>query len=251
MLCAEHTILNPTQMGTQRGRFKMRLRWQVSPERTTTSRKTVRAALPILVMVAAVTWSTTFINSRASAQSPPASSQQYLPSTTRPDANLDDNRPTAAAVRWQNNLGPAPAPVDPNQERTAAVILVKNALIAVNQGNLTGNFTVLRDLSSPGFRERNSAGELATIFQNIRQQKIDLSPIVVLDPVMSQPRLTADGQLFLEGYFASQPKRINFRLAFIKDQKSGGWMIETVSVGLVSVDASLAEQAAQRANPYR
>src|SRR4051794_7956262 len=68
-------------------------------------------------------------------------------------------------------VAPTPATaVQPDSQRTIIVILVKNALLAVNQGNLTGNYTVLRDLASPGFREKNSAADLGAIFQNIRQQ---------------------------------------------------------------------------------
>jgi hypothetical protein len=88
---------------------------------------------------------------------------------------------------------------------------------------------VLRDLSSPGFREKNSAADLATIFQGVRQQKFDLSPIVVLDPVLNQPRISQDGQLMLDGYFSTQQMRINFQLAFLK-AGNGAWQIHGVSM---------------------
>lgn len=126
--------------------------------------------------------------------------------------------------------------LNPN-DRAAACILIKNTLVAVNQGNLTGNFTVLRDLSSPGFRARNSAGDLATIFQTIRQKKVDLSPVVTLEPVIAPPRVTKEGLLMLEGYFASQPLRINFQLAYLKDA-NGGWMIDAVSVGVAPANGT-------------
>ncbi len=129
--------------------------------------------------------------------------------------------------------------VQPDSQRTTALILVKNALLAVNQGNLTGNYTVLRDLASPGFREKNSAADLAAIFQTIRQQKIDLSPIVVLDPVLNQPRVTVDGELILEGYFTAQQLRVNFQLSFLK-AKSAGWMIHGVSINAVPAPTTVA-----------
>ena len=37
-------------------------------------------------------------------------------------------------------------------------------LIAVNHGNLTGNYTVLRDLGSDRFRQQNDAARLAAVF---------------------------------------------------------------------------------------
>jgi hypothetical protein len=139
----------------------------------------------------------------------------------------------------------APAPVaQQDEQRTIAIILVKNALLAVNQGNLTGNYTVLRDLASPGFREKNSAADLAAIFQNIRQQKVDMSPIVALDPVLSQPRVTADGQIALEGYFEAQQMRISFQLLFIK-APTNGWMIHGVSLNAVPLATTTAATARQ------
>src|SRR5262249_35765880 len=140
---------------------------------------------------------------------------------------------------------PARVPGVPSQlaqqdsQRTIVVILVKNALLAVNQGNLTGNYTVLRDLASPGFREKNSAADLAAIFQNLRQQKIDLSPVVALEPVLSEPRVSADGQIALEGYFEAQQMRINFQLVFLK-APTNGWMIHGVSLNAVPLSAAVA-----------
>jgi hypothetical protein len=144
------------------------------------------------------------------------------------------NTATAAAVAPQQPV------VQQDAQRLAAIILVKNALLAVNQGNLTGNYTVLRDLSSPGFREKNSAADLATIFQGIRQQKFDLSSIVVLDPVLNPPRLSPDGQLALDGYFSAQQMRINFQLAFQQSNK-GTWLIHGVSLNAVPDPATVSQ----------
>lgn len=135
-----------------------------------------------------------------------------------------------------------PPTVSHTDLRNGAVILVKNALIAVNQANLTGNYTVLRDLASPGFRERNSAADLAKIFQNLREQKIDLSPIVLLDPILNRPKQTDEGLLLLKGYFPSEPVRVNFEMLFVK-AGSGGWMIQGVSIGTAKVETVAANEA--------
>jgi len=137
------------------------------------------------------------------------------------------------------NPGPSsPGAIQPDTQRMAAVILIKNALLAVNQGNLTGNYTVLRDLSSPAFREKNSAADLAAIFQGVRQQKFDLSPIVVMEPALSEPRLTAEGQLALDGFFAFPQMRVNFQLLFVK-AGNGGWLIHGVSLNAAPETAAI------------
>ena len=64
----------------------------------------------------------------------------------------------------------------------ALAIMIKTMLIAYNDANLTGNYTVLRDLASPSFREANSSASLAEIFKDMRQKKIDIAPIVLFQP---------------------------------------------------------------------
>ena len=117
-----------------------------------------------------------------------------------------------------------------------AVMLVRNTLTALNHANLTGKYTVLRDLGSPSFRERNSAAQLATIFQRLREQKSDLSPILVHDPVFTEgPVVNQAGELQIAGFFPTQPLHVQFRLGF--QRVPAGWVIDTVSVGTVAPQA--------------
>lgn len=134
------------------------------------------------------------------------------------------------------------------ETRKLAHLLIKNALISVNQGNLTGNYTVLRDLASPGFRERNSASDLGSIFANLRQQKIDLSPIVLIDPVITQSKFIKEqNQLRLAGYFPSEPVQIKFDLIF-QMANPGGWMIHGVSIGTEAVEAQSRNEVQESAS---
>lgn len=50
------------------------------------------------------------------------------------------------------------------------VILVRATLSALNDANRTGNYTVLRDLGAPGFRQANSAARLGEIFSDLRKK---------------------------------------------------------------------------------
>ena len=47
------------------------------------------------------------------------------------------------------------------------VLLVRTTLITLNDALQTGNFTVLRDIAAPGFREVNTAGRLAQSFSDL------------------------------------------------------------------------------------
>jgi len=129
----------------------------------------------------------------------------------------------SGSAAFAQNL-PQPPP------REIQIMLVKNAITAVNQANLSGNYTVVRDLGARGFRERNSAATLATTFAALRDQKMDLSPILILEPKFTeQPAITPDGRLSLVGFFPTQPLQVQFRLTFLWE--NGGWTIDSLGVG--------------------
>jgi hypothetical protein len=118
-----------------------------------------------------------------------------------------------------------PPPLDP----AAQVMLIRNTITLINHGNLTGNYTVVRDLASDGFRKRNSAADLAATFANLREQKLDLSPILVIDPQLAEaPREIGPGRLQMVGQFPTRPQAVQFVLVF--QHVGAGWMIDEVSL---------------------
>jgi hypothetical protein len=117
----------------------------------------------------------------------------------------------------------------PPWDNAAQLMLIRNTLTLVNHGNLTGNYTVLRDLASENFRRRNTAADLAATFANLRQQKLDLSPILVIDPLLAQPPAElAPGRWQLVGSFPTRPQAVQFALVFVRVE--AGWMIDEVSL---------------------
>jgi hypothetical protein len=116
------------------------------------------------------------------------------------------------------------------------VMFVKNALTALNHGNLTGNYSVLRDLGSEGFRQKNTAADLATAFAKQRQQRFDLSPILVSEPQFTQqPTEVAPGKLKLVGYFPTQPQAVQF--AVVYHRTDNGWGIDEIVVAMTPLPA--------------
>lgn len=94
-------------------------------------------------------------------------------------------------------------------------IMIKTTLIAFNQANLTGNYTLLRDLAAPSFQQMHTAARLSEIFQSERNKNIDISPVVLLRPnLVRAPSIDARGRLHLEGYFPSNPQAVYFVLVF-------------------------------------
>jgi hypothetical protein len=119
---------------------------------------------------------------------------------------------------------PQPAQID----RNGVLILIRSTLLALDQANKTGNYTVLRDLGAPGFQV-NTAARLAEIFAKQRNDKIDLSAIATVDPQLSLPaQIEPDGRLHVAGLFPSAPAPVNFDLTFTP--VDGQWRLLGLSV---------------------
>ena len=133
-------------------------------------------------------------------------------------------------VRKLELVAPSPPlPALPSPEDMLG--LIRSTLIALNQANQTGNYTVLRDLAAPDFRNGNDASRLGAIFQVLRAQSVDLTPLLRISPEVSKaPSIDQRGLLSLVGYFPTQPLRVNFDLAF---ELSGDiWRAYSISVFL-------------------
>jgi hypothetical protein len=106
----------------------------------------------------------------------------------------------------------------------ALLVLIRNHIIALNQANLTGNYSVLHDMASPGFQQANSLDKLRSVFAVLRDRQIDLAPVAVIEPKLSRPAaVDQNGMLRLTGFFPSEPERVNFDMAF--QIASGQWRL--------------------------
>jgi hypothetical protein len=128
---------------------------------------------------------------------------------------------------------PPPATHQAQIDRNGLLILVKSTLIALDQANKTGNYSVLRDLAAPGFAAANNPAQLAEIFANLRRDKTDLSGVLVLEPQLTiMPEINAGGMLHFAGFFPSAPAQINFELLFAPIDRQ--WRLFGVSTNVGS-----------------
>jgi hypothetical protein len=119
--------------------------------------------------------------------------------------------------------------VVPSAEST--VILIRSTLLSLNDALRTGNYTVLRDLSSPSFREANAAGRLHEIFSKLASQRIDLSAVAILTPKLPQPpAIDQKKRLRISGHFPGEPVQLNFDLTFEAVAKR--WQLFGIAVNL-------------------
>ncbi|TGP85460.1 MULTISPECIES: hypothetical protein [unclassified Mesorhizobium] len=117
-------------------------------------------------------------------------------------------------------------------DRNGVLILIRGTLLALDQANKTGNYTVLRDLGSPNF-QANSAAQLGDIFANQRKQALNFGAVAVLEPQLTLlPQIEPNGMLHMAGFFPSVPMQVNFELLF--EPVNRQWKIYGVSVNLTS-----------------
>ena len=128
----------------------------------------------------------------------------------KPDAS--DSAPDAKPAKKPKEKA-AKKPALP--DTATMVVLIRGAVIALNQANMTGNYSVLRDMSAPGFQAGNSFAKISTIFAELRNRHLDLAPIAAIDPrLFNSATIDKGGLLRLTGFFASRPEQVNFDLAF-------------------------------------
>jgi hypothetical protein len=140
-----------------------------------------------------------------------------------------------AAVTTSFAASPAPDGVVPARpidiDRNSVLTLIRTTLIALQQANQTGNYSVLYGISSPSFQKVNSPQKLAQIFANIRSKGFDLSGVAVLEPQLSMlPVVYPNGMMRMAGFFPSVPMQVYFDLQFIG--VDGQWRLEGISVNI-------------------
>ncbi len=161
----------------------------------------------------------------------PATAQQAIP------------RPTAAPPQSQV---PVPGQLELSK-------MLWSTVLAVDHANRSGNYSVLRDMSSQGFQIANNAANLAQIFSGLRNQQVDLSDALLVPPTyLDAPRMVQANVLQVRGLFQLRPNSLYFDMYFAWEQ--GGWKLHGIDVQGVRMLESMPEsniQAPQQQAPQQ
>lgn len=96
-------------------------------------------------------------------------------------------------------------------------LLIVSSIIAADQANKTGNYSVLQKLAAPGFQKVNSPEKLKEIFAALRKRNLDLTPIILYPPkLLRKAHIDDNGLLRLTGFFDTRPERVLYDTAFRK-----------------------------------
>lgn len=121
-------------------------------------------------------------------------------------------------------------------EANKIVLLLRSTLLTLNDALQTGNYTVLRDMGAPGFREANTAARLTQIFAPLAAQGADLTVAAILAPQLTEvPAIDPQRQMLrLKGFFPGQPQQINFEVLY--EPIAGRWRLFGISVALAQAE---------------
>ena len=126
----------------------------------------------------------------------------------------------------------APARV-PMPDSAKITLLIQTHIAALSHANLTGNYSVLLAMASPAFQSLNSTAQLAQNFAAFRTQGIDISPAILLPPILSgPPRMEGADLLRLSGYYETKPQRVVFEMAF--QAVNNAWRLAGIAVSTVT-----------------
>lgn len=129
---------------------------------------------------------------------------------------------TAETIPMASTL-PVPAP-------DRLLTMIRANVLAVGQANEAGNYEVLRALGSAKFRALNTQDGLAKTFAAVRELHLDVSPVVVTTPVLTDPpSITKEGYLRVYGAFPTSPIEIPFGMLF--EVEGSNWKLNAISMG--------------------
>ncbi|WP_342640869.1 hypothetical protein [Rhodoligotrophos ferricapiens] len=130
-----------------------------------------------------------------------------------------------AAQEVSVTVGPVDHPSPAVPEKTELVGLLRSTMIALDQANRTGNYTVFRQLASQHFQDANSAEDLAHTFKDWRLAGIDLGSLPTADPTFSRtPGPDGFGRLHVAGTLTTCSHKVSFDLTFVAEADRG-WVL--------------------------
>ncbi len=112
--------------------------------------------------------------------------------------------------------------------------MIWSTFAAVDQANRSGNYSVLRDISSQGFQIANNSARLGEIFAGLRNAQIDLSNAFLVPPTyIEAPQLVREDMFRVTGIFQLRPVSLAFDFTYQWEQ--GQWKIYGINISPVEM----------------
>ncbi|MCL4672408.1 MAG: hypothetical protein KJZ64_05615 [Sphingomonadaceae bacterium] len=136
-------------------------------------------------------------------------------------------------VQGQPQVQPPPS-IRPTPSQLELSKLIWSTFAAVDHANRSGNYSVLRDISSQGFQIANNAARLSEIFAGLRNAQLELSNAFLVPPTyLEAPRLVREDLFQVTGIFQLRPISLGFDFTYQWEQ--GQWKIYSISISPVEM----------------
>lgn len=131
-------------------------------------------------------------------------------------------------IQGQPQVQP-PASIRPTPSQLELSKLIWSTFAAVDHANRSGNYSVLRDISSQGFQIANNAARLSEIFAGLRNAQLDLTNAFLVPPTyLEAPRLVREDLFQVTGIFQLRPISLGFDFTYQWEQ--GQWKLYAISI---------------------
>lgn len=139
----------------------------------------------------------------------------------------------AVPVQSQPQVQPPPS-IRPTPSQLELSKMIWSTFAAVDQANRSGNYSVLRDISSQGFQIANNSARLGEIFAGLRNAQIDLSNAFLVPPTyIEAPQLVREDLFKVTGIFQLRPVSLAFDFTYQWEQ--GQWKIYGINISPVEM----------------
>ncbi len=146
----------------------------------------------------------------------------------------------AQLLPGQPQVQPLPS-VRPTPSQLELSKMIWSTFAAVDQANRSGNYSVLRDISSQGFQIANTPARLSEIFAGLRNSQIDLSNALLIPPTYTEaPQLLREDIFQVRGIFQLRPISLGFDLTF--QWEAGQWKLYGINIAPLEMTQQVPEQ---------
>lgn len=133
-------------------------------------------------------------------------------------------------------------------DKVDLLILIRQTLTALDLSNKSGNYSILREISAPGFAAVNDAARLSNNFKSQRERGVDYSGTLVYEPqITAGPEISKEGLLRFQGFFPSASSQIKFEMMFAP--VNGQWKLFGLAADLAPAGPRAPIPAPQAQNP--
>lgn len=107
--------------------------------------------------------------------------------------------------------------------------MIWSTVAAVHHANLSGNYSVLRDISAQPFQINYNPAKLTEIFAGLRNSNINLSNALLVPPTYYEaPQMVREDLFRVKGLFQLRPISLTFDMFFQWEQ--GRWKLAGIDI---------------------